>query len=156
MDNKKPVKRSEELAPLSREHHDGLLFVWKIRQGIRKNADAHTIRKYALWYWKEHVKPHFFQEEKILLPYLPDADPLGQQLKNEHAQIRELVLSLDREAEAETFRILGDLVERHIRWEERTLFPHLEQTLSKEQLQDIHRELDAHPMSCEEWNEVFW
>ena len=34
MEEIKPLKRSKELAPLSREHHDGLLFAWKIKQGL--------------------------------------------------------------------------------------------------------------------------
>ncbi|HEX4876854.1 MAG TPA: hypothetical protein VFV31_09305, partial [Chitinophagaceae bacterium] len=70
-DEIKPIKRSKQLAPLSREHHDGLLFAWKIKQGIANNATVEQMRKFALWYWRQHIKPHFFQEEKILLPYLP-------------------------------------------------------------------------------------
>ena len=42
MEEIKPLKRSKELAPLSREHHDGLLFAWKIKQGLA-NGNASLI-----------------------------------------------------------------------------------------------------------------
>ena len=31
-----PIKRSEYLKPLSRDHHQGLLLCWKIRTGLKK------------------------------------------------------------------------------------------------------------------------
>ena len=34
----KPIKRSKQLAPLSREHHDGLMYVWKIREVLLPSA----------------------------------------------------------------------------------------------------------------------
>ncbi len=152
----KPIKRSPQLAPLSREHHDGLLFVWKLRQGLKNNTPLSTLSEYTIWYWKEHTKQHFYQEEKILLPYMPAGHPMVVQLKNEHAQIRELVLSLDHEADEETFLSLCDLVDKHIRFEERKLLGFLEETLSQEQLNNIQQQLETHPVSCGEWKNVFW
>ena len=35
MNQPKPIKRSKELVPLSKEHHEGLLFAWKIKQGLQ-------------------------------------------------------------------------------------------------------------------------
>lgn len=152
----KPIKRSPQLAPLSREHHDALLFVWKLRQGFQLETPVDKLRDYTLWYWKEHTKSHFYQEEKILLPYMQKDDAMAIQMQNEHAQIRELILALDKEPDIESFRLLSDLAEKHIRWEERKLFPHLEQILSTEQLDAILKELQLHPVTCNEWTDVFW
>jgi hemerythrin-like domain-containing protein len=152
----KPIKRSKELAPLSREHHDALLFVWKIRQGLQHNASTDKLREYTIWYWHQHIKPHFYQEEKILLPYMPDNHPLAIRLKKEHESIRELILSLDKEADTATFSQLCNLVNDHIRFEERELFGYLEQNLIPEQLTSIFKELEEHPVSCEEWKDEFW
>ncbi len=151
-----PIKRSPQLAPLSREHHDGLMFVWNLRQGIKKGTDSGLLRKYVLWFWTNHIKPHFFQEEKILLPNMPDHHPLGQQMKEEHEYIRELVLSLDRETDKQTLKSLGDLLERHIRFEEQKLFGFLEEILSPEKLDQIQQSMDQHPVTCEPWEEKFW
>src|SRR5688572_14989203 len=62
-----PIKRSEQLAPLSREHHDGLLFAWKLRQGLAKAIPVETLSSYCIWYWKNHIKQHFHHEEDIIL-----------------------------------------------------------------------------------------
>jgi hemerythrin-like domain-containing protein len=152
----KPIKRSKQLAPLSREHHDGLLFSWKIRQGLENGTAFSKLRDYTIWFWQHHIKPHFYQEEKILLPYMPKDHPLAIQLKNEHAHIRELILHLDADADKHTFIILCDLLDRHIRFEERELFNFLEEILTPEQLDLIQPQLEDHPVSCEEWKDEFW
>jgi hemerythrin-like domain-containing protein len=153
----KPIKRSEQLAPLSREHHDGLLFVWKIRQGIEKKSTLEQMRNYALWFWRHHIKPHFYQEEKILLPHMPHDHPMRTRLIEEHEHIRELILGLDDEADKRTLVILCDLLDKHIRFEERELFGFLEQHLPKETLDEIYRELQKHPvMEGDDWKEKFW
>jgi hypothetical protein len=153
----KPIKRSPQLAPLSREHHDGLLFAWKIKQGIENKTPLEMMRKYSLWFWRHHIKPHFFQEEKILIPYLPENDPLAMKLLEDHDHIRELILGLDDEADKRSLVILSDLLNTHIRFEERELFVHLEKILTPEQLDSIFTQLEKHPVHCEqEWKEEFW
>lgn len=152
----RPIKRSPQLQPLSREHHDGLLFAWKIKRGNELRAPVDTMRRFTLWYWKGHIRPHFFQEEQILMPYLPDDHPLKVRLREEHNQIRELILGLDAEADRRQLTLLADLLNQHIRFEERELFGVLEQTLTAEQLDQVRTQLDAHPLACEEWPEPFW
>jgi len=152
----KPIKRSSQLAPLSREHHDGLLFAWKIKQGLDNKTPLDKLRKYSLWYWQQHIKPHFFQEEKILMPYMPANHPMAKQLKEEHDQIRELILSLDAEADERDFTILADLLNKHIRFEERQLFAFLEEILTPEKLDKVFQQLEEHPLTCGEWNDEFW
>ena len=66
----KPIKRSKELAPLSREHHEGLLFAWKIKQGLKNETETKLIAEYVQWFWKNHLQEHFTEEEQILAPYL--------------------------------------------------------------------------------------
>lgn len=153
----KPIIRTEQLAPLSREHHDGLLFAWKIKQGLENKTSIETLRKYAMWYWRNHIKRHFYQEEKILIPYMPEGHPMATRLKEEHDHIRELILGLDEEADIQTLQILCDLVNKHIRFEERELFVYLEELLTTEQLDNVFVEIEKHPVTCEtEWTEEFW
>lgn len=157
----KPIKRSKQLAPLSREHHDGLLFAWKIKQGIDNKTPLDILRSYSLWYWRHHIKPHFFQEEKILLPYMPAGHPMAIRLKEEHDHIRELILGLDDEADKRTLMILCDLVTQHIRFEERELFTYLEELLSPSKLDEIFEQLEKHPVTCDDempdaWKDEFW
>lgn len=157
MNEVKPIKRSVHLQPLSREHHDGLLFVWKIRQGLSNHTNIEKLKEFTGWFWRNHIKPHFFQEEKILLPFLPASHPMSLQLKNEHDYIRELILTIDREADRYDFIRLVNLIETHIRFEERELFQYLEQHLSEKDMMEIYEQLEKHPVACEEkWNDEFW
>jgi hemerythrin-like domain-containing protein len=157
MNEIKPIRRSVELQPLSREHHDGLLFIWKLRQGLNYKIPTVVLRDYVSWYWKHHIKPHFFQEEKILLPYIEPAHPLAERLKTDHENIRDAILQIDREHDSYDLFWLCNLLESHIRFEEREFFAYLEQQLSAEQLSEIFTQLEQHPVSCkEEWKNQFW
>jgi hemerythrin-like domain-containing protein len=152
-----PIKRSPQLAPLSREHHDGLLFAWKIKQGLELNASMETMGHYAMWYWRQHIRPHFYQEEKILMPLLPAGHPMAKRLKEEHDHIRELIISLDEEADKRHLTLLCELVTQHIRFEERELFGYMEELLTPAQLDEVFAQLEEHPLVCEEdWKDEFW
>ena len=152
----KPIKRCKELAALSREHHDGLLFVWKLRQGLNNLTDIQTLRRFCNFFFRYHMIPHFYHEEGILLKFLPKDHQLAIQLLTEHNDIREIMTSIDRLADADTIVMLADFIERHIRFEERVLFNYLEKTLSKAQLDHIQSQLGNAPISSYEWKEDFW
>lgn len=157
MTDTKPIKRSEQLQPLSREHHDGLLFIWKLRQGINNNTDIEKLKAYTAWYWLNHIKPHFYQEEKFLMPFFSPGDPLSSRMREEHEDIRELIITIGHEPVKNDFTHLADLIESHIRFEERELFNNLELNLSQQELNDLNILLEEKPVSCkEEWREHFW
>lgn len=157
MEEIKPIKRSNELAPLSREHHEGLLFVWKLRQGLQKGVATERLIKFIFWQWHNHIKPHFFQEEKILMPFFSAGNELADRMLKEHENIRELILNLDNDPDSRTISMLADLINDHIRFEERQLFNYLEQTLTSSQLTEILNQLEEHPVSCDnDWEDKFW
>ena len=157
MDNRVPIKRSLQLQSLSKEHHDGLLFVWKIKQGLNNHISMERLRRYTSWYWRQHMTPHFYQEEKILLPLIPQAYHLGVRLKNEHEEMLDLLVAVDRESDSHDLIALINLVEKHIRWEERGFYQYLEQNLSLNELEEVRDKLEKHPITCsEEWPDDFW
>lgn len=65
--NTKPIKRYETIAQFSREHHFGLLLVWKIKQGIKKSISPERISNYVLCFYEQDLKQHFSNEEKLCL-----------------------------------------------------------------------------------------
>ena len=154
-ENIQPIKRSPQLTPLSREHHDALLFAWKLKQGLANGTSLQTLQQYCHWYWKTHTKKHFHHEEDVLLKYIPSDHALAKQLKEEHNDIRELILSIDRKPDTITIAMLAEFVSRHIRFEERTFFKYLEENLSPAQLDQIYSKLDKEPIPSTEWKEVF-
>jgi hemerythrin-like domain-containing protein len=158
----RPIKRSIELQPLSREHHDGLLFVWKIRQGLKNGTSTEKLNDFVSWYWKNHIRPHFYQEEKILIPFALQSE-LSIRIKTEHENIREIIIDIDKDPVRGDLVRLSDLIEKHIRFEERIFFPYLESLLSPADLAEIRQQLERHPLEAHclqplhnEWKEEFW
>lgn len=67
------------------------------------------------------------------------------------------MISIDREVDRYDLKDLANLIEAHIRWEEREFFQYLEKHLSTQELKTIFEELEKHPVSCnEEWTDEFW
>ena len=131
----KPIKRSEHIMKLSKEHHFGLLFCWKIRQGLKR------------------------EEETIL--FSPLKDELVRKAIEDHKQIKHILNALQESSAHDAKQKLlhlANLVDNHIRYEERELFPHLEKMLSDEQLEKIGKQLDALQPSplTDDFGDQFW
>jgi hemerythrin-like domain-containing protein len=152
----KPIKRSAALSPLSREHHEGLLFAWKIRQGLQKNIDPDRISKFTKWFWDTDLQYHFQKEETILAPLLTDRADLKEQLLAEHNQIKNLLKSVEIDHSIETIKKLSDVVNDHIRFEERVLFKFIEDTVSKKTLEEIGNYLSEEKKNNAVWEDEFW
>lgn len=158
----KPVKRSKELVPLSREHHDGLLLCWKIRTGLKKQANPERIKAYVQYFWNTDLKEHFSREEKYLFAELPDDDVMKIKAAAQHSSIRELLTLLNKSSESQveinTLEKLANEIDDHIRFEERELFNHIEQILSPDKLLIIGNILDAveGEYCATEWSDEFW
>lgn len=144
------------MAPLSREHHDGLLFVWKLRRGMVNGTDLQILAAFCSWYLKNHLHEHFDSEETLLLPYLEEEDEHRLNLLKEHEEIRKIIKSLDEQPAIDKVVQLGNLLEKHIRFEERTLFPYLEKILFPAQLQHVYEHLTDEPACSVEWKPEFW
>lgn len=151
----KPIKRSKELVPLSQEHHEGLLFGWKIKQGLKNGTPYTVISDFIQWFWEADLEQHFRKEEQVLVPHLPKEDPLVKQMLEEHEQLEALIRLCAMVQDEDIFLQLADGLHNHIRFEERTLFPHAEKTISPEALQNIYLELlKKHPHR--KWEDAFW
>jgi signal transduction histidine kinase len=140
------VKRHPSLVPLSHDHHHGLVQARRLRSAAagdsatRASAAAEFLRFFAA----ETVR-HFRDEEETIFPLLVDQvesppELLGQVLL-EHQRIHALVARLDDalahgEAPAELMLELGETLESHIRLEERSLFPLIEEVVRDEALAD--------------------
>lgn len=154
----KPIKRAETLLPLSREHHFDLLLAWKIRKGIQQEVDPARMAAYICYLDEELMDAHFRDEETLLFDRMPPEDTPCRRARQEHEEIRRLVGEIAKgERDTEVFSRLADAVEAHVRYEERELFPYLEQQLPA----DLHAEIAAalaakHEGFTEVWDDPFW
>lgn len=129
-----PLKRHESLQEFSREHHHGLLLCWKIRTGFSKDISPERIKKYADWFYKNHLITHFKLEEMLIFPVLEADDPLIKQALDEHQELHQLFKSTNTE---DALHRIQEKLEKHIRFEERSLFVKIQENASEQEFANI-------------------
>jgi hemerythrin-like domain-containing protein len=152
----KPIKRNKNIVKLSQDHHASLLFCWKLRQGVKFNAPFETMKKYVRYFWDHHFSFHFKEEEEFL--FAPVLDAQVQKALDDHQKIKIFIEQINEtgaEDKQDLLLELADLVDAHVRYEERTLFPHLEKVLSEEQLKKIGEQISDVPVK-DEFSDQFW
>ena len=132
------VKRHPGLVPLSHDHHHALALALRCRKqalGQIKPTGVEGLRlrlNEFLTLYAAELSSHFEAEEKILFPqmslHVPESEQLIEDLLLDHDTVR--LASAKLQATVALGKVifdLGDLLERHVRREERELFPLFEQ-----------------------------
>jgi quercetin dioxygenase-like cupin family protein len=128
------VQRHSALVHLSHDHHHALVAARRLRRAAEADADpAEAVATFTAFFAAE-TAVHFREEEESLFPLVAEfeeARPLLVEVLLDHQRLRALVRRLEqeddvREAMAET----GQLLEAHVRREERQLFPLIERLVS--------------------------
>ena len=151
--SRKPIKRSPHLKTISRDHHDGLLLCWKIREGFKREIAVERMKRYTDWFWETHLVDHFDVEEAYVFPVLGDHHELVKRALSEHRRLKRLF-----EQDTDIWRSLNLIEEEldsHIRFEERVLFNEVQQVATEAQLEaiTIHH---THAARCDDWDDPFW
>ena len=158
MKTNSPIKRHQALVSFSKDHHFGLLLVWKIRQGLKKAVSNERISNYVLYFFKEDLAKHFSDEEQILFSRLPADDILRLRAEAEHKMIYDLVTSIDKNKDdAVLVNRMADELEKHIRFEEREFFNHIQKIIPENELIEIAIRLTNDSKAIDEnWKDKFW
>lgn len=152
-----PIKRSRQLREISHQHHDILLFVWKIRQGIIYDIKAPRIAQYCEWFWNNTLKANQEEEEKIFLEFFSREDVLMNNLLEDHDAIRTKMQEVISWPSHDNLKRLADILYYHVRFEERTFLPHVEHTLNEEQLNAVEKMLLRNSVKkSATWADEFW
>ena len=142
------MRRHQALVPLSHDHHHGLVQARRLRRA-GDEADPERLLQVAsgfVDFFAREGAGHFRDEEEHLFPLLADcgdrATSLLAEIAVQHAAVRSLVGQLRRSiqagsVEAEVLDRLGELLEQHIRLEERQLFPLIEEIVTDEDLEGL-------------------
>ena len=130
------AKRHPALIPLSHDHHHGLALALRCRKhalGQLNPGDPAAIEACAAEasrFFNENLTAHFEAEETVLFPLMAaheECRELVAQLEGEHREFRKLMARLaDPGGLRKSLFDFGDLLEQHIRSEERRLFPAFE------------------------------
>ncbi|HEY1373486.1 MAG TPA: hemerythrin domain-containing protein [Candidatus Binatia bacterium] len=128
------MARHPSLIALSHDHHHGLALALRCRKqalGRLKPMGLSGLKERAAefsTFFHQNLTRHFQAEEEILFPSMraaiPESSALIDDLLADHARLRGFLPSLTEESGLSKHLFdAGDLLERHIRREERELFP---------------------------------
>jgi len=153
----KPLKRSKQLTPLSREHHEGLLLCWKIREGLAKDLSPERIADYILHFFRTNLEAHFQEEEQFIFPLLDASNNDRIEAEQHHKLLREMVSSLSEKHLQENMLLneFEKTLETHIRFEERVLFPLIEKEVDADVLERAAENLKTEKNTID-WDDQFW
>ena len=148
-----PIKRHKSLQPLSRDHHEGLLLVWKIRKGVSLKLEASRVEKYVDWFFVEHLLPHFKIEEEHLFTLVLPTNLKVRQALEEHSALIALFSKTNKNTDQ--LLVIADKLEGHIRFEERFLFNEIQNLVDENGLRNIEK-FHANGTFCNNNSDEFW
>ena len=151
------MKRHPVLIPLSRDHHDGLVQALRLRRAAAAgdaSARLAAAREFVEFFRNEE-RVHLRDEEEELFPLLlrhvrSQPAPL-RQARVHHMQLegfaRKLGIAVTAgSVDREILAAAGELLDAHIRLEERQLFPLIEELVPDDELRRL--ELTSKDVTC--------
>jgi hemerythrin len=139
--------RDASLVPLSRDHHEALVQAQRLRRSAAATLEQRTwdVVKAFLDFYENELLGHFADEEELLLPRTESADPAGaERIRAEHRELHELAGALraaaaDRTEPRPLLRDLGELIDDHVRFEERAYFMAVQERIAPDALAELGR-----------------
>lgn len=146
------MKRHPGLAALSREHHHALVMSQALRRGAPERLrasyprDPQALVDAVRHQFRVELEPHFQMEERVLIPLCEGrSDPLVAQaarIEREHHELRKMLAEVTVGASlTDQLDAFARLLEDHVRFEERTWFPNIEETLDGQVLNELAEQL---------------
>ena len=128
-------KRHDSLIPLTHDHHHALAQARRLGEGVDRDSSERVSKARSfLEFFESNTLGHFREEEESIFPLVIGVtearEPLTRLLL-EHVQLHALVARLraevdDGEVDSETMTVIASLLQAHIRYEEKVLFPLIE------------------------------
>ncbi len=149
------MKRHPSLIPVSRQHHGCLLTARLLQHGAPPYKGMPTTatakRAYTLQFYKDSLQAHFAVEEatvfKLAIAHSDSLREQADELVAEHRQLAKLILALPQASDTslpDQLHEVGQLLEQHVRREERVFFEQLQQELPPEKLQQLQEQVAKH------------
>lgn len=156
----KVMKRNIHLQPLSRQHHNGLLAVLLLNKGVAKNADVTAMQAFVNYFFFNDLEQHFMLEEKHLLPIMQQYPALAEyaaRITDEHGLLQQLKEDINQLPTTANINAFADLLEQHIRFEERYAFPESEKYFTAEEFNQLGEALGHQDdKNCMSYPVKFW
>ena len=142
------MKRHPALIPLSRDHHNGLVQALRLRRAARDGDAAARLVAASEFveFFRNEERVHLRDEEEKLFPLLlrrvSSQPALLREARVQHVQLEGFARTLDIAVAAgsvdrEPLDAAGELLDAHIRLEERQLFPLIEELVPDDELRRL-------------------
>lgn len=130
------MKRHPALIPFSHDHHHALVQARRLKEAASgSEAERRAAAVAFVEFFRADSVRHFREEEELLFPLLDPPPPLVERLLVEHVRLHSLVGRMERgETNPATLKVAGELLEAHVRAEERELFPLLQESVPEDEL----------------------
>jgi hypothetical protein len=142
------MKRVPELRDLSDDHHQGLVLARKAKKAAAQEPgfSATEVWADAEQRFISELEPHFKIEEMFLATALETQGEtqLARRLYDEHKVLRDYFVPRASRT-LDDLRSFGELLEKHIRFEERELFEVAQKVLSPDALHAVEAACHARP-----------
>jgi iron-sulfur cluster repair protein YtfE (RIC family) len=124
-------RRNERLIPLTHDHHHVLAMVRRTRADLSAEARVSKALDELVEFYETEMISHFREEEEQIFPLLVDAqghipDELAKAM-TQHLHVHALVKQLKRLPSRSALEELLNLIDNHVRLEEKKLFPLIEE-----------------------------
>lgn len=147
------MKRHPSLQDLSREHHWILMHARELHWASKGHGDLLKACREFLDYWKKRGYAHFKQEEERLIPYCENCAEWERTeavniVFKQHEEIQSLIARLELlvttgKNPISVSSALGELLDRHVRHEERIVFEFIQHILTERELEALERLLKS-------------
>lgn len=146
------MKRHIALYSLSHEHQHALALALKLKYPKKPlssilDEQVPLLSNELTGVFENVLRKHFAKEEKCLVQGF-EQNELIKQMLEEHVKLAGLYKKIadnpekwDLKTMRDKLSLFGELLELHIRFEERELFPMIEETLSEEELNTLGEQL---------------
>ncbi len=137
------MKRHQGLQEISKEHRVILSFCLDLKKGIKNDVSAQKINAYIKWFWEAFLEAHILFEEKRIYSLSTIHETFKTQALKEHSTLKSIVLQ--NQIKIDEAGQFADILEKHIRFEERHVFKDLQKYTSEEillKLKDNHSRIN--------------
>ncbi|MBS1688558.1 MAG: hemerythrin domain-containing protein, partial [Bacteroidetes bacterium] len=119
--------------------------------------EAKRIADYIVFFYASGLQAHFKLEEEYVFSLLPKNNELRVKAEAQHSKLKELVDILKLTYNADILLQFAELLEQHIRFEERELFNFIEVNASSELLLNAASAISNYARNDKaNWNDEFW
>lgn len=135
------MRRHDSLIPLTHDHHHVLALARRMSAAAGENGDVRNdLGREFLDFFAAETLEHFRVEEEAVFPLGvndPEVDPILTRAMMDHLRVHRLVAETraaveDGEVPGPLLATIAETLQEHVRLEEKTLFPLIEERLSDE------------------------